>query len=132
MMNCKMPMGYLRPGFMSFSHVIPQDFNDLENILSDLRREKMQTDFMKVDNFEGGSKRIRFFVPGLQKNDIKIQLEDGILQVDGDNEDYEYELVTAIDMKKYDAPAEATIQDGVLTLIFPKAKERLPKKITVL
>ncbi len=85
-------------------------------------------------------------MPGVKKDDLKIKLENNILNIEGhiDTASYSdlkpiyteynigdyvrrFELSNKIDQTKI----EAKIDDGVLSLILPKAPELQPKQIQV-
>ena len=86
-------------------------------------------------------------VPGLDKNDIDIRVENGVLTITGEKKrEHEIEeenayrlercygkfsrsfsLPLAIDAKKI----EASYKDGILEVTLPKAEESKPKRITI-
>jgi len=85
-------------------------------------------------------------MPGVEKKDIDVKLEDDVLSVDGRIDFTKYKdmepvyaeynvghyarsftLGSAIDQEKI----SASLEDGVLTLNLPKAKHALPRKIAI-
>jgi len=87
---------------------------------------------------------VKALVPGLDEGDVEVTVERDILRLRGkrklaDQRRYErqerfagsfartLELPTAVDGDK----ASAELRDGVLTVRLPKAREALPRKVTV-
>ena len=88
-----------------------------------------------------------FDIPGVKKEDIHINLQDGTLTVSGERKAREidetddvvrverfaghfyrsFSIPTAINEKNIDA----IFQDGVLSLTLPKAEESKPRKINI-
>ena len=85
-------------------------------------------------------------MPGVEKKDIDVALENGVLRVDGRIDFSKYEgmepvyteynvghytrsftLSNKIDQEKI----SAQLDDGVLTLTLPKAKEAQPRRIAI-
>jgi HSP20 family protein len=85
-------------------------------------------------------------MPGVEKKDLNVKLEDDVLSVDGRIDFAKYKdvepvyaeynvghyarsftLGSAIDQEKI----SANLEDGVLTLTLPKAKHAQPRKITI-
>jgi len=93
------------------------------------------------------SYHIRAELPGMKKEDIKVEVKDGTLTLSGERkseklaEDVEYRHVERVDAKfwrsfslpetvKHDG-IEATYKDGVLEIRVPKAEEAKPRQIEV-
>ncbi len=81
-----------------------------------------------------------FEVPGFNKSNLKVEMEDGMLTING-KRTYEMnkeEKVKTISKKftvgtEYDAESiEATIEDGLLTVFVPNFKKKEKKKISLL
>ena len=81
-----------------------------------------------------------FEAPGFNKSNLKVEMEDGMLTING-KRTYEMnkeEKVKTISKKftvgtEYDAESiEATIEDGVLTVFVPNFKKKEKKKISLL
>ena len=86
---------------------------------------------------------LQAFVPGLQAEDLNIQILDDVLSIEGEFSQHEGEalmselpagafrrslrLPSVLDAEK----AEAKIENGVLTLRVPKAESARPKAIKV-
>jgi HSP20 family protein len=85
-------------------------------------------------------------MPGVETKDINVSLENDVLRVDGQIDFAKYEgmepvyteynvgpytrsftLSNKIDQEKI----SAQLEDGVLTLTLPKAKEALPRRISI-
>lgn len=83
-------------------------------------------------------------LPGIKKEEIEITLDKGIVWIKGERKEeetkkkyykkaskhysYRVSLPVEIDEKK---EAEATYENGVMTIIFPKKKGYEPKKIRI-
>lgn len=81
-----------------------------------------------------------FNTPGFNKSNLKVELEDGVLHING-NRTYKLngeEVEKTIDKKftigkEYDTSSiEATIEDGILTVFVPNFKKKEKKKISLL
>jgi len=85
-------------------------------------------------------------MPGVEANDITIDLQDGVLTLSGDVKPWkgaeESDVLTEFEIGKYyrqftlsDAidqdKINAKLEDGVLRLIMPKAQKAVPRQITV-
>ena len=85
-------------------------------------------------------------MPGVEKKDIAIALEDGVLQVDGQIDFSKYEgmepVYTEYNVGHYtrsftlsnkidQGRISAQLDDGVLTLTLPKTKEAQPRRISI-
>lgn len=87
---------------------------------------------------------VQLAVPGVKAEQVDVECEKGMLSIKGerpfvDNGKYYrvetpfgpferyFELPRTLDVNK----VEATYQDGILALAFPKAEEAKPKKITI-
>lgn len=92
---------------------------------------------------DGEAYLLRAFVPGLKANELKIQVLDDEVHIEGDVPETEGDLLvgelpegnfrrdlrlpTALDADK----VEASITDGVLSLRLPKAETARPRTIKV-
>lgn len=85
-------------------------------------------------------------MPGVEKNDLNVALENGVLRVDGQINFSKYEgmepVYTEYNVGHYarsftmsnkidQERISAQLDDGVLTLTLPKAKETQPRRISV-
>ena len=101
-----------------------------------------------VDIFEKGDTLvIRAEMPGVDRNDIDVRIENGVLMLKGERKHEEdvqeknayrmeriygsfarsFSLPTTVDASKI----SALLKDGVLELMLPKADEAKPKRVTV-
>jgi HSP20 family protein len=85
-------------------------------------------------------------MPGVAKNDVSVALEDDVLRVEGKIDFSKYEGMEPVYTEymvghyargftlsgKIDREAiAAQLEDGVLTLTLPKAKEAMPRRIAI-
>lgn len=77
-----------------------------------------------------GNLEARFIVAGLDRAEIEISWEDGILTVGGENRDYRYVYNIDVSELQYDDPTDATLKDGILSVTFP-AKTKAKTKIAI-
>ena len=134
--------------FAGFSNV-RSVFNDLldENFGRD-SQPSQSTWYPPVDILESkDSYLIRAELPGMKKEDIKVEVKDGTLTVSGERksekpaEGVEYRHVERVDAKfwrSFSLPEtvkqdgiEATYKDGVLEIRVPKAEVAKPRQIEV-
>ena len=100
------------------------------------------TDIFETD----GALTIVMEMPGTDKNDLDISVEDGVLHVEGRLNFDKYQglqpLYTEYNIGHYrrsfslsnkiaQDKIAAEMQDGVLTLVLPKAEEAKPRRISV-
>lgn len=101
----------------------------------------------EVDIFENEQKiNLLADMPGVAPNDVKIDLNDGVLSISGAVQPFEgkdesdvlvefaigryyrqFTLSEVVDQSKI----EAKLEDGVLRLILPKAEKAIPRQIAV-
>ncbi|MCE9519242.1 MAG: Hsp20/alpha crystallin family protein [Verrucomicrobia bacterium] len=81
----------------------------------------------------------RFEIPGVRKEDVKIELSNNLLTVSAEkkekqgDEESSFSLTRSIsvpDTVKADA-ISAKLEDGILTVTLPKTEERKPRNIQV-
>lgn len=80
-------------------------------------------------------------LPGLKKDDVHVELGDGVLTVsgarkgfaaDGEGEETsEFSRSVSVPARVQDANIVARYEDGILTVTLPKAEEVKPKRIAV-
>jgi HSP20 family protein len=125
-------------------------FNDLvdDNFGRSRARPSASKWYPAVDVLEGkDSYLIRAELPGMKKEDIRVEVKDGTLVLSGERksekpaEGVEYrhaERVAAKFWRSFSLPEtvkhegiEATYKDGVLEIRVPKAEEAKPRQIEV-
>lgn len=74
---------------------------------------------------------MEFDVPGLSKKDIKVKVEDSVLNIEGDNEKRTFNKRYSISEDFDVAKTTAIVKDGVLTVSIPKMEEKKAKVIEV-
>lgn len=96
---------------------------------------RLATDvYEDADNFYA-----RFEVPGVKKEDVKIELNDRMLTISVDrrekNEEGEqtFSLTRSVSVPESVAPdrISAKMEDGLLTVTLPKQEERKPRSIQI-
>ena len=109
---------------------------------------RMGSWYPAVDMFDNGDKIvIKAELPGMDKKDISVDIEDRVLTLSGernyDNEVkeenyYRRERASGIFKRAFNLPADvnsdkikADFKDGVLKVEIPKPEEKKPKQITV-
>lgn len=118
-------------GLPALSHF----FNNLGEVFPGVPGDKLAVDVHEdKDNYFAS-----FEVPGVKKENVKLELNDGILTVsaekrekDGDNES-SYSLTRSVsvpDGVNVEAIA-AKLEDGILTVTLPIAEHRKPRSITL-
>lgn len=85
-------------------------------------------------------------MPGVAPDDVKIDLNDGLLSISGEVKPFEggdeSDVLTEFEIGRYyrqftlsevvdQGKIEAKLEDGVLRLILPKAEKAIPRQITV-
>jgi HSP20 family protein len=112
------------------------------------RQPSLSKSYPAVDVLESeDSYLIRAELPGMKREDIKVELKDGTLVVSGERksekpaEGVEYRHVERVDAKfwrSFSLPEtvkqdgiEATYKDGVLEIRVPKAEKAKPRQIQV-
>lgn len=80
-------------------------------------------------------------LPGLKKEDLRVELGDGVLTVSGTRRSFagdgqqerttEFSRSVSIPARVQEADIAAKYEDGVLTVTMPKAEEVKPKRIAV-
>lgn len=81
-----------------------------------------------------------FEVPGFNKNNLKVEMENGILHIEGkrtyklNGEEKSKSVSKQFQIgKEYDASQiEATVEDGLLTVFVPNFKKQEKKRISLL
>lgn len=105
---------------------------------------KMRNMDMKCDIYEkGGKVNIELDVPGFDKKDIKLDVDDGILTIEASKEEekeekeknyYRKERVSGSFKRQFtvgnidESKINAKFDNGVLTISFPKEEKKETKK----
>jgi len=93
----------------------------------------------EINNTKDGA-YLFFEVPGFNKTNLKVEMEDGVLHIDG-KRTYKIdgkEKTKVIDKQfkigtNYDpSQIEATVEDGMLTVFVPNFKKQEKKRISLL
>jgi HSP20 family protein len=122
---------WLRNPFAGFP-AVGQMFNDF---ISTGSAGRLATDVHEdKDNFYA-----RFELPGLKKDDIKVEIHDRLLTVSADRRDKSGKSEQAFSMTRSISVPEgvrgeaisAKLEDGILTVTLPKQEQRKPKTIEI-
>ena len=112
----------------------------LDDFFDDFALPKMpKMELMKTDVYEkGGNIHIEMDVPGFDKNDIKIDVEDGILTIEAEKEEskedkegknyYRRERSYGSFKRQFNVGSIAKFHNGVLKISFPKEEKKETKK----
>ncbi|HYF35814.1 MAG TPA: Hsp20/alpha crystallin family protein [Prosthecobacter sp.] len=81
----------------------------------------------------------RFELPGIKKEDVKVEVHDRLLTVSADRREKEGESESALSMSRSISVPEgirgdaisAKLEDGILTVTLPKQEHRKPKLIEI-
>lgn len=105
--------------------------------------------FSEMDRFIEGASRERMFspsfessetdqhyllsvdLPGMKKEDIKIEFQDGVLSISGQHRRGEFRRVFRLPKDVEVEKIEANHEDGVLELFLPKAEAAKPRLIEI-
>lgn len=118
----------------------------LDDFFDDFALPKMpKMELMKTDVYEkGGIIHVEMDVPGFDKNDIKIDVEDGILTIEAEKEEssedkedknyYRRERIYGSFKRQFNVgnikenEIDAKFHNGVLKISFPKEEKKETKK----
>ena len=101
-----------------------------------------------VDVFENDDNvTLRAEIPGVKASDIKVEVDNGILTIEGEktreeklekNDVYRLERVYGRFTRRFSLPktvdgsnVAATYKDGILELVLPKTEESKPRKVEI-
>jgi HSP20 family protein len=81
----------------------------------------------------------RFELPGIKKEDVKVEVHDRLLTVNADRREKEGETESSFTMSRSISVPEgvrgdainAKLEDGILTVTLPKQEQRKPKLIEI-
>ena len=83
-------------------------------------------------DIEGDILTMNFDVPGLSKSDIKITIEDKVITMEGENENRTFNKQYKLSDDWDTHQADATVTNGVLSLVIPKLKEKKSKVVEII
>jgi HSP20 family protein len=124
-----------------------RDMRSLGRVLFD-ERSFQKTWLPAVDIFENEDNlSIRAEIPGMKTEDIKVEVEDGVLTLQGEKKrrdevekanSYRVERVYGTFTRRFSLPTAvdaskvaATYKDGVLELVLPKTDDAKPRRIEI-
>lgn len=137
---------YKRPVY-SLSNLFDEFFND--GFFFNSGREVTRTKWPKVDIEENKNDyKLHADLPGLEKKDIKITVEDGVLSISGEKKHdkkekekgkyYYYERSYGAFHRNFSLPdnvdeksINANFKNGVLELVIKKTEKAKPKEIEI-
>lgn len=127
--------------------------NQIENLFGDFWRwpfvDRQMDGFVPATDIEETDKefRIVFELPGMEKNDIKVSVEDNVLTVSGERKErseeknknfVRSEIRCGSFSRSFSLPRTVDVQnvaadykDGLLTIILQKTEEAKPKEIEI-
>lgn len=114
---------------------LSQFFGNLPDFFAPITTGRLAVDFYE----DKDTYYARFEVPGVKKEDMKVELENQLLTVTvekkekSDNGGESYTLTRSVSVPegvKADS-ISAKLEDGVLTVSLPKAEDRKPKTIDI-
>jgi HSP20 family protein len=103
-------------------------------------RASGKTRSLPLDVYEDDNERvIRLEIPGVRKNDIRIELENTVLSVEAKRVERTNEGESSIELSRSVSVGEdidakkikAHLEDGILTIKLPKREHAKPKQITI-
>lgn len=108
----------------------------LEEFLPASPANRLRTDFFEDDSHFYA----RFEMPGIKKEAVKVELQDGVLSVSAERQDKQgnvdasYTLSRSITLPEViqEEAISAKLEDGILTVSLPKQEPRKPKTISIL
>lgn len=127
-------------------YIVKRNNNDLFNLFDDLFNTTKVENFMFTDIFEDDNKyTLNIEVPGFNKDDIKLSLEDGYLTVEAsheennveENQETKYLLQERYNGKfsrsyyvgdVHEEKINANLNNGILTITINKVSEEENKK----
>jgi len=122
-----------------FDDILGRIFNDSSNMnYKSSLLSKTEENFEVNHTKDGGY--LFFEAPGFNKTNLKVEMEDGVLHIEG-KRTYKLngeEIAKTISKKfkigsEYDASKiEATIEDGLLTVFVPNFKKVEKRRISIL
>lgn len=120
-----------------FDDILGGDTNSFYR--SSVVTKKQVDENFEINNTKDGA-YLFFEAPGFNKTNLKVEMEDGILSINGqrnyklNGEDKTRKISKEFKIgKEYDpSQIEATIEDGLLTVYVPNFKKQEKKKISLL
>ncbi len=90
-------------------------------------RDRLATDLYEDDDHYYA----RFELPGVKKEELKVEAEDGVLSVKFERENESSRRAIRLPESVDPAKITAKLEDGILTVTIAKAEERKPRSITI-
>ena len=125
--------------FSNFEDLLDNFFNNRTNNYSTTVVKKGSEETYEINQTKDGA-YLFFEAPGFNKSNLKVEMEDGVLHIDG-KRSYKLngEEKTKIISKEFKIgdgfkaeTIEATIEDGMLTVFVPNYKKQEKKRISLL
>jgi HSP20 family protein len=70
-------------------------------------------------------------MPGVEKKDIKVVVQDKVVQIDAEHGDKKYHVKVPVKLKFDENTAKASYTNGILELVFKLKEDPKPKGKTV-
>lgn len=129
-------MADFNPFFRQPMAAFPSVAQLFEEFLPSSPSARLHTDFFEDDaHFYA-----RFEVPGVKKEAVKVELQEGVLSISAERHEKRGEMDSSHTLSRSIALPEAIhedaisakLEDGILTVTLPKQEPRKPKSISIL
>lgn len=110
------------------------NYNFTTSVIKNANEEAYEVNYTKDGAY------LFFDAPGFNKNNLKVEIEDGVILIEGNrkyklNGDETSKVISKkfrLDNSYSHENIEATIEDGLLTIFIPNYKKQEKKKISLL